>query len=161
MAQRLRAIFASTSAGMLASFVPQMMHRTLPTAASGVSSVVALLIAHTLGGARCGRRGGRLGGRRAARGWHGDAPGGPRAACGGPNSVSGFCGMWPVVSRTDDAARQALAAKAVWVFASRASASVRDRPTTRLHWYGPFGPRRTDRCDRLLFGSHGDEELLN
>ena len=32
---------------MLASFVPQMMHKTLPTAASGVTSVVMLLVAHT------------------------------------------------------------------------------------------------------------------
>ena len=49
----------------------------------------------------------------------------------------------------------------MWVFAGRASASVCDRPTTRPHWYGPFGPRRADRCDRLLLGSHGDGELLN
>ena len=47
-AQRLRAIFASTSAGMLDS-IPRTMHRALPTAVSGVSSVVALLVARTLG----------------------------------------------------------------------------------------------------------------
>ena len=44
---------------------------------------------------------------------------------------------------------------------SRASASVRDRPTTRPYWHGSFGPRGTDRRDRLLLVSHGDEELLN
>ena len=48
--------------------------------------------------------------------------------------------MWPVVPCTNDAACQALCARAVWVFAGRASASVRDRLTTRPHWYGLFGP---------------------
>ena len=43
MAQRLRAIFASTSASMLDSFVPRTMHRALPTTAPGVTSVVTLL----------------------------------------------------------------------------------------------------------------------
>ena len=45
--QRLRAIFASTSAGMLNSFVPRTMHRALPTAVSGVFSMVMLLVART------------------------------------------------------------------------------------------------------------------
>ena len=139
MAQWLCAIFASTSAGMLASFVSQMMRMTLPTAVSGVSSVVALLVARTLGRAHCGRRRGRLGGCYAARGWHNDIPGGPRAACRGPSPVLGFGDARPIVWRTNDAARQALTARAMRVFAGRASASVRDCPATRLHWYGPFG----------------------
>ena len=88
-AQRLRAIFASTSAGMLDSFVPRTMHRALPTAVSRVTGVVTLLVAHTMGRARSGRRRGRLGGCCAARRWHNDTPGGPRAACGGPSSVFG------------------------------------------------------------------------
>ena len=62
-------------------------------------------------------------------------------AGGGADSVFGFGGVHPVVSRTNDAARQALTATAMWVFAGRASASVRDRPTTRPHWYGLFGSR--------------------
>ena len=89
MAQRLPAIFASTSAGMLDSFVPWTMHGALPTAVSRVTGVVTLLVTHTMGRARCGRRGGHLGGCRAAHGWYGGDPGGPRAAYGGPNSVFG------------------------------------------------------------------------
>ena len=140
-AQRLRAIFASASASVLNPFILRMTHRALPTAVPRVTSVVTLLVAHTMGRARGGRRCGRLGGRCAARRWHNDTPGGPRAACGGPSSVFGFGGVRPVVSRTNDAARQALTARAMWVFAGRASASVRDRPTTRPHWYGPSGSR--------------------
>ena len=121
MAWRLCAISASTSAGMLASFVLRMMHGTLPTVASGVTSVVTLLVAHTLGRARRGRRRMRLGGCCAARRWHGATPGGPRAACGGPSSVFGFGGVRPVVLRTNDAARQALTARAMLVLAGRAS----------------------------------------
>ena len=51
MAWRLCAIAASTSAGMLASFVPRITHMTLPTVASRVTSMVALLVTHTLRGA--------------------------------------------------------------------------------------------------------------
>ena len=87
MAQRPRAIFASTSAGMLNSFIPRTTHRALPTAVSRVTGVVTLLDAHTMGRARCGRRGGRLGGRRATRRGYSDAAGGlalslDLAACG-------------------------------------------------------------------------------
>ena len=85
---------------------------------------------------------------------------GPAPPAGSPDSVFGFGGVWPVVSGTNDAARQALTARAMWGFVGRASASARDRFTTRPHWYGPFGPQRTDRRDHLLLGSHGDEELL-
>ena len=104
MAPRPRAIFASTSAGMLASFVPQMMLMTLPTAASGVSSVVALLVARTLGRAHHGRWRSHLGSRRTAHGRHDAALGGPRAACGGPGSVFGLGGARLVVLCTDAAA---------------------------------------------------------
>ena len=83
MAQRLCAILASTSAGMLNSFVPRTTHMALPTAVSRVTGVVTLLVVHNLVRARCGRWSGRLGGRRATRGWYGDTPGGSRAACGG------------------------------------------------------------------------------
>ena len=160
MAWRLRAVFASTSAGMLASFVPRMMHMTLPTAASRVSSMVALLVVRTLGRARHGRRRRRLGSRCAAHGWHDAALGGPRAACGGPSPVFGIGDAWPVVWRTNNATRQALTARAMLVLAGRGSGSVRDRPAARPHWHGPFGSRRADRRDRLLLGSHGNEELL-
>ena len=139
MTQRLHAIFASTSAGMLDSFIPRTTHRALPTAVSGVSSAVELLVARTLGRARCGRQRGRLGGCCAARGWHNDTLGGPRATCGGPGSVFGFGGVRPVVSRTNDAARQALATRAMLVLAGHASGSVRDRSAARPHWYGPSG----------------------
>ena len=159
-AQRLRAIFASTSAGMLASFVPQMMHRALPTAVPRVTGVVTLLVAHTMGRARSGRRRGRLGGCCAARGWHNDTPGGPRAACGGPSSVFGSGDVRPVVWRANDAARQALTARAMLVLADRGPGPVRDRSTARPHRHGPFGSQRADRRGRLLLRSHGDEELL-
>ena len=82
--QRLRAIFASTSAGMLNSFVPRTTHRALPMAVSRVTGVVTLLVAHTMGRVRSGRRRGHLGGCCAACGWHNDTPRGPCAACGGP-----------------------------------------------------------------------------
>ena len=160
MAQRLRAIFASTSAGMLVSFVPQMMHRTLPTVASGVSSMVALLIARTLGRARRGRRRRRLGSRRTADGWHDAVLGGPRAACGGPSRVFRFGGVRLIVRRTNDAARQALTARAMLVLANRGPGPVRDRSTARPHRHGPFGSQRADRRGRLLLRSHGDEEQL-
>ena len=57
MAQRLRAIFTSTSVGMLDSFVPQMMHRTLPMVCetSGVTTPVTLDTA--VGRALCTVRG--------------------------------------------------------------------------------------------------------
>ena len=84
MTQRLRAIFASILAGILNSFVLRTTQRALPTAVSGVSSVVALLVARTLGRGRCGHRRRRLGGCCAARRWHSDTPRGPGAACGGP-----------------------------------------------------------------------------
>ena len=133
MTQRLRAIFASTLAAMLTSSVPRVMHRNLPTAASGVTSMVALLVAHTLGRARRGRRCRPLGGCCAARRWHNATPGGPRAACGGPSPVFGFCGVRPVVWCTNGAARQALTARAMLVLAGRGSGSVRDRPAARPH----------------------------
>ena len=63
---------------------------------------------------------------------------GPAPPVGG-GSVNGFGGVRPVVSRTNDTARQALTARAMWVFAGRTSASVRDRPATCPHWYGPSG----------------------
>ena len=47
--QRLRAILASTSAGMLNPFILQMTHRALPSAVPRVTSVVTLLGAHTNG----------------------------------------------------------------------------------------------------------------
>ena len=158
--QWLHAIFVSTSTGMLNSFVPRTTHRALPTAVPRVTGVVTLLVAHTMGRSRCGRRAGHPGGRCAARGWHNDIPGGPRAACGGPSSVFGSGDVRPVVWRANDAARQALTARAMLVLAGRGSGSVRDRPAARPHWHGPFGSRRADRCDHLHLGSHGDEELL-
>ena len=82
--QRLRAIFASTSAGMLTYFVPQMTHMTLPMVVSRVTGVVTLLVAHNLGRARRGRRCRRLGSRRAARGWNDAALEGPAPPAGGP-----------------------------------------------------------------------------
>ena len=139
MAQRLRAIFASASASMLDSFVPQTMHMALSTVVSGVSSVVALLVAHILGRARCGRRRRRLGGCCAARGWHSDTPGGPRAACVGPSSVFGFDGVRSVAWRTNDASCHAMTARAMLVLANCGSGPVRDRPAARPHWHGPFG----------------------
>ena len=101
---------------------------TLPTAASRVTGVVTLLVAHNLGRAHCGRRSGRLGGRCAARGWYGDAPGGSRTVCGGPSSVSGFRSVWPVALHTNDATRQALTARAMLVLTARASGSVATGP---------------------------------
>ena len=68
--------------------------------------------------------------------------------------------MRPIAWRTNDAALQALTARAMLVLAARGSGSVRDRPAARPHWHGPFISRRADRRDRLLLGSHGDEELL-
>ena len=115
--QRLRAIFASTSAGMLNSFIPWTTHRALPTAVPRVTNVVTLLGVHTMGRARGGRRCERLGGRCAARRWHNDTPGGPRAASGGPSSVFGSGGVRPIVWGANDAARQALTAWAMLVFA--------------------------------------------
>ena len=109
---------------MLASLVPQMMRRTLPTVVSGVTGVVTLLVAHTLGRARCGHWGGRLGGRRAARRWHNDIPGGPHAACGGPSSVFVSGDVRPVVWHANDAARQALTARGMLVFAARVLSST-------------------------------------
>ena len=47
--QRLCAIFASTSAGMLNSFISRTAHRAPPTAVSRVTGVVTLLVAHTVG----------------------------------------------------------------------------------------------------------------
>ena len=105
MARRLCAILASTSEGMLASFVPRMMHRTLPMAVSRVTCVVTLFVAHNLGRACCGRRSERLGGLRATRRWYGDAPRGSRAVYGGPSSISGFRGVWPIALRMNDDAR--------------------------------------------------------
>ena len=118
---------------MLASFVPQMMHMTLPTVAPGVSCVMALLVARTLVRARCGRRRRRLGSLRATRRWHDAAPGGPRAACGAPRPVFGFGDARPVVWRMNDAARQALTTRAMLVLAGRGSGSVRDRPAARVN----------------------------
>ena len=85
---------------------------------------------------------------------------GPAPPAGGPGSVFGSGGVRPVVSRTNDAARQALTAGAMLVLAGRGSGSVRDQPAASPHWHGPFSSRRADRRDRLLLGSHGDEELL-
>src|SRR4051812_16330516 len=88
MAQRLCAIFASASVCMLDSFVPRTMHRALPTAVSGVSSVVVLLVARTLGRARCGRR------RRRGRPWVAQRHSwmAPRRLRG-PSSAFGFGGV--------------------------------------------------------------------
>ena len=79
---------------------------------------------------------------------------------GGASSVFGFGDMRPVVLHMNDAARQALTARAMLVFAGRASGYVRDRPTARPRWHEPFGSQRADRRGHLLLGSHGDEELL-
>ena len=119
MIQRLCAIFASTSADTLNSFILRTTHMALPTAVPRVTGVVTLLVAHTMGRARSGRRRGRLGGRRAAWGWHDDTPGGPHAACGGPSSVFGSGDVRPVVWRANNAARQALNARAMLVLADR------------------------------------------
>ena len=43
MTQRLRAIFASASAGVLNPFILRMMHGALPTAVLRVTNVVTLL----------------------------------------------------------------------------------------------------------------------
>ena len=160
MIQRLRAIFASTSAGMLNSFILWTTHRALPTAVPRVTGVVTLLCAHTMESARNGRRCGRLGGRCAARRWHNDTPGGPRAACGGSGSVFGSGDVWPVVWRVNDGTRRALTAWAMLVLADRGLGPVRDRSTGRPHRHGPFGSQRSDRRGRFLLRSHGDEELL-
>ena len=160
MTQRRRAIFASTSAGMLNSFIPRTTHRALPTAVSRVTGMMTMLVAHTRGRAHSGRRRGHLGGCCAARGRHNDTPGGPRAVCGGPNPVFGLGGVRPVAWRTNGAARQALTARAMLVLADRGSGPVRDRSTARLHRDGLFGSQRADRRGRLLLRSHGDEELL-
>ena len=160
MTQRLRAIFASTSAGMLNSFIPRTMHMALPTTVSGVTGVVMLLAAHTVGRACSGRRRGRPGGCCATRRGHSDRPGGPRVACGGPSPVFGSGDVWPVVRHAYDAARQALTARVVLLLADRGPGPVRDRRTARPHWHGPFGSQRADRRGRLLLGSHGDEETL-
>ena len=48
MTQPLRAISASTSAGMLNSFIPRTTHRVLPTAVPRVTGVVTPLVAHTM-----------------------------------------------------------------------------------------------------------------
>ena len=159
-AQRLRAIFASTSVGMLHYFVSRTVHRALPTAVSRVTGVATLLVADTMGRARRGRRHGRLGGCCAApwvaqrHSWR--APRHLR----GPNSIFGSGGVRPIACRTNDAARQALTARAMLVLAGRGSGSVRDRPAARPHCYGPSGSRRTDRHGRLLLGSNYDEEPL-
>ena len=67
MAQRLRAIFASASGGMLNRFIPRMTHRALPTAVPRVAGVATLFVAYTMGRARCVRRRGCLGGCCTAR----------------------------------------------------------------------------------------------
>ena len=100
----------------------------LPTAVPRVTNVVTLLGAHTMGRTRGGHRCRCPGGRRAARSRHSDALGGPRAAYGGPSSVFGFGGVWPVVSRTNDAARQAPTAWAMLVLAGRGSGPACDGP---------------------------------
>ena len=102
---RVPAIFASTSASMLNSFVPRTTHRALPTAVPRGNGVVTLRVAHTMGRARSGRRCGRPGGRGTARRWHNDTHEGPRAACGGSSSVFGSGDVRPVVWRANDAAR--------------------------------------------------------
>ena len=55
MTQRLRAIFSSTSAGMLNSVIPRTTHMALPTAVTRVASMVTLFVVHTMGRARGGR----------------------------------------------------------------------------------------------------------
>ena len=160
MAQWLRAIFASTSASVLNPFILRMTHRALPTAVPSVTNVVTLLGAHTMGRARGGRRCGHLGGRCAARRWHNDTPGGPRAACGGPYSVFGSGDVRPVVWHANDAARQALTTKAMLVLPDRGPGPVCDRSTARPHRHGPLSSQRADRRGRLLLRSHGDKELL-
>ena len=160
MTQRLRAIFTSASPSVLNPFILRAMHMALPTAVPRVTNVVTLLGAHTMGRARSGRRCGRLGGRCAARRWHNDTPGGPRAACGGPSSVFRSGDVWPVVWCMNDATRQALTTRAMLVLVDRSPGPVRDRSTARPHRHGPFGSQRADRHGRLLLRSHGDEELL-
>ena len=157
--QRLRAIFASASTGVLNPFILRTTHRALPTAVPRVTGVVMLLVAHTMGRAHSGRRRGCLGGRCAAWGWHNDTPGGPCATCGGPSSVFGSGDERPVVWRANDAARQALTARAMLVLADRGPGPVRDWFTARPHRHGPFGSQRTDRRGRLLLGGHGDDEV--
>ena len=78
----------------------------------------------------------------------------------GPSSVFGSGDVRPVSWRPNDAARQALTARAMLVLADRGSGSVCDRAAARSRWHGPFGSRRADRRGRLLLGRHGDEELL-
>ena len=157
---RSHAVFTSASASGQVFYVPGVALGALPVATPGIFGMIMPFIARCLGGAHCWRRRGSLGGPRIAFGRGGSNLGRPCATRGGPGSVFGFGGVCSVVSRTNDAARQALAARAMRVFVSHASAAVRDRPTTLPHWYGPFGPRRADRRGRLLLGSHGGEETL-
>ena len=48
--------------------------------------------------------------------------------------------MRPVAWRANGAARQALTARAMLVFADRGPGPVRDRPTARPHWHGRSVP---------------------
>ena len=135
------------------------MHGTLPRVAPRVTSKAAMLIAHDLRRAHRGRRCWCLGGRRAAVWWHDDAPGGSRAACGGGHSVSGARDAWLIAWRMNDAPPQAWTARMMWMFAGRATGSLRDWPATGPCRYQPDSGR-TDHRGRLLLRSHGDEEQL-
>ena len=85
---------------------------------------------------------------------------GPAPPAGGPNSVSGVCSVSLVAWGANDAAHQAWTARVMWMFAGRATGSLRDWPATGLRWYRQSGPGRTDHRGRLLLRTHGDEELL-
>ena len=127
---------------MSALRILRMMQRALPAAAPGVTNVAALLVAHDLGGPRRGRQRGCLGGCR--------------AACRQQDPALGPHGTWLVVLDANDAARLASVARMLWMLAVRTSATIRDYPVARPHWYGRFDSRGTDRRDPLLLGSRDD-----
>ena len=86
---------------------------------------------------------------------------GPAPPAGGGSFVFGSGDMRSVLWRANEAARQALTARAMLVLTDRGLDPVRDRSTARPHRHGPFDSQRADRRGRLLLRSHGDEELLS
>ncbi|XP_037474145.1 protein CDI-like [Triticum dicoccoides] len=105
----------------MASLILRRMHGALPRAAPWVTSGAALLIGCNLRRARPGRWRWCLGGRHVVSWRHDDALGGPRAACGGSDSVSGAGVARLVARRTNAAARRAWTTRAMWVFTGHAT----------------------------------------
>ena len=65
---------------------------------------------------------------------------GPTPPAGGPDSVSGARDWWLVPWRANNATRQAQTARVMWMFAGRATGSLRDWPATGPHRYRQSGP---------------------